>query len=84
MSVHRIATIKAGKGKPAVLIEFNTGKPVEISHADLTTHDTTAKLLAEAERQSERTLADFYFHINRDGSIAVATGEEPPVWPEDI
>lgn len=28
-------------------------------------------------------LPDIYAHINRDGSIALATGAEPSSWPED-
>lgn len=28
-------------------------------------------------------LPPIYAHINRDGSIALATGAEPDVWPED-
>ena len=32
--------------------------------------------------QSQRPLNVFY-HRNRDGSIAVAVGREPDIWPED-
>jgi hypothetical protein len=26
---------------------------------------------------------DIFIHINRDGSVAIAIGAEPAVWPED-
>ena len=26
---------------------------------------------------------DLFFHVNRDDSVAVATGVEPKIWPED-
>lgn len=29
-------------------------------------------------------LTDVFFHKNRDGTWAVATGEVPSVWPEDM
>lgn len=29
------------------------------------------------------TLPLFFVHINDDGSLAIAFGEEPDVWPED-
>lgn len=39
------------------------------------------KLLAEDE--AGQPIPDLFFHINRDYSVAVATGSPPPVWPED-
>lgn len=29
------------------------------------------------------TLDDVFFHLNRDGTWAIATGEEPDMWAED-
>jgi hypothetical protein len=26
---------------------------------------------------------DLFIHVNRDNTIAIATGQAPPVWPED-
>jgi len=83
MDIRRIATARAGRGKPALVIQFSSGRPVVISQADLVTYDTPAKLRAEAARQAGRGLAEVYFHFNRDGSVAVATGQAPAVWPED-
>lgn len=80
MGFTRVATFRS-VAKLAVIIEVD-GETVEISHAALATHDTPAKLKAEAERQAGKGLAVF-FHINRDGSIALATGAAPGVWPED-
>jgi hypothetical protein len=66
-------------------IVIETGdKTLAIDESDLATYDTAAKLLAEAERQADSTLADLYFHVNRDGSVVIATGCEPEVWPEDV
>ena len=79
----RIATAKAGKDQPAVLIELSNGDKAEIGHADLATHNTPAKLRIEDERQVKYSLTNVYFHLNRDGSIAVAAGVAPKVWPED-
>jgi len=56
---------------------------VRINLEDLVTFDTAEKLRSEAGRQLGRTVADLHFHINRDGSVAVAYGVEPVVWPED-
>ncbi len=81
IGLSRIATAKAGKGKPAFAVEIG-GRLIEIEHAALSTHNTAAKLLVEAERQAEQSLP-LFFHFNRDGSLAVASGAPPDVWPED-
>jgi hypothetical protein len=76
-----VATWKdSGQGHAVELVVDST--TVEISHDDLTTLDTAAKLKSEVEQQAKQELAVF-FHINRDGSLAMSTGAEPEVWPED-
>lgn len=77
----RLATFKPG-GDTGIIIELVGGRRAEISQAALGTLETPAAILAEAERQAGRTLGIF-FHVNRDGSVALATGREPEVWPED-
>jgi hypothetical protein len=78
MGWNRIASTAAG----GVVLDDGAVK-VEIAAAALGTHDTPAKLLAEAERQAGKALSGVFFHVNRDGSVAIATGQEPDAWPED-
>lgn len=40
-------------------------------------------LLAMAVQQAGVPLPRVWFHVNRDGSIALATGRYPLAWPED-
>jgi len=76
----RVATTKNG-----IAIESKDQKiSILIGKDDLTFHDTAEKLLAEAEKQAKSSLTGLYFHVNRDGSVAIATGEKSPEkWPED-
>jgi len=81
MALTRMATWKrAGQGK-AVLLEVDDRR-IEIDHAHLPTLNTAAKLKARVENLAGQKLAVF-FHINRDGSVAMAWKETPEVWPED-
>lgn len=84
--MERVATWKTDKGgRPAVFIQID-GRELAVTHAGLETHDTTAKLEVEFERQASLSnvqLPELFFHVNRDGSIALATGFAPKVWPED-
>ena len=85
MPLTRIACWKDSKQGSAVVIEIDRAK-FEVTHANLTTYDTVEKIKAEIERQaslSAKQLPKIFFHKNRDGSIAIATGDEPKVWPED-
>lgn len=84
--MERVATWKTDKGgRPAVLIQID-GRELAVTHVGLAIYDTAAKLEAEIERQavlSNVQLPRLFFHVNRDGSIALATGFPPKVWPED-
>jgi N-dimethylarginine dimethylaminohydrolase len=85
MALQRVATWKRAEQGKAVLLVVD-GKRIEINHASLTTLDTAEKI--EAELQSQATtsnvqLPKIFVHVNRDGSVAVATGAEPRAWPED-
>ena len=79
----RIATRKDPKLGAAVYVEIVDQPTITITHSELTTHDTAEKLKAEAERQANATLGEVFFHFNRDGTVAVALGREPTIWPED-
>ena len=83
IAVNRIATRKEPELGPAVLLEAGGLTLVEIRHTDLTALNSVAKLLAAAELQAGHSLDDVFFHINRDGTIALAVGRQPKVWPED-
>lgn len=81
--VSRIATWKRAAQGPAVLVEVD-GKEVKVAHADLITYDTAAKIKTELEARAGKVLSGLFVHRNRDGSLAVAVGQEPGVWPEDL
>lgn len=78
----RIATWKGAVQGDAVCVVVD-GQTASIDHDDLAIHDTPAKLKAEVEGQLGQELPGLFFHINRDGSVAMAIGAEPPIWPED-
>ena len=85
MSVTRVATWKDAKARPAVLLVVD-GHRLEIEHDALSLFNTEAKLKAEIEGQAaifNVQLPKLFFHINRDGSVALAIGAAPDVWPED-
>ena len=85
MALTRVAT-SSRETKSAVIIAVD-GKTLELSQAQ--TADTTAEqikvLLESAASLSNVQLPTVTMHVNRDGSIAMATGKLPKdfVWPED-
>jgi len=85
MGINRIATYKLGKSDTAVLIEVD-GKPIEITYSELSTYNTEKKIENRIDflaSKSKVDLPEIFIHKNRDGSVAVATGQEPDIWPED-
>jgi hypothetical protein len=85
VALSRVAAWKRAEQGKAVLIVVD-GKKIEIDHASLTTLDTAEKIKAELQSQaslSNMQLPKIFIHLNRDGSVAVAVGAEPRVWPED-
>ena len=70
-------------------------EPITIEVGDKTFSVSRTVLLAQnTEKKIERYLANLpnitgvalppiFIHINRDGSIALATGKAPDIWPED-
>ena len=84
MGLTRVATFRDVK-REAVLVVVS-GWRAELSHGDLSTHDTAQAVESEVLRQVSGFNTKFpgvHVHVNRDGSLAVATGEKPKVWPED-
>ena len=84
MGLTRIATFKDAK-REAVLLEVS-GWRIELAHGHLQPDVTEKMLETELRRQSSLSNTVFprvHVHINRDGSLAVATGAAPVTWPED-
>ena len=58
-----------------------------VNQRTLNKYATEAELKAAVDQFTQvnfgYTLDDVWFHKNRDGTWAVATGQMPAVWPED-
>ena len=84
MALQRVATWKDTKKEAALLVV--DGVKLEIAHADLSYLDTAKKIQDELKAQASTSNVappKMFAHINRDGSLALATGAAPKVWPED-
>lgn len=84
MTLQRIATWKDAKKEAALLVV--DGIKLKVEHADLSRLDTAKKIETELNSQASTSnvaLPRIFVHINRDGSLALATGALPAVWPED-
>lgn len=86
---HRLATWRASvapdHGDLAVAMDgVGSGViHVAIEQGGLPDPLTPGTLLAMAVQQAGMPLPRVWFHVNRDGSIAIATGRYPVIWPED-
>ena len=75
----RISTVKAD----GIVVTTKTAN-YSASSLSLGSLDTAEKLATEIEKViSKEAKPDLFLHKNRDGSWAIATGEEPKTWPED-
>jgi hypothetical protein len=75
----RISTVKAD----GIVISTKTAT-YSASSLSLGSLDTAEKLATEIEKViSKEAKPDLFIHKNRDGSWAIATGEDPKIWPED-
>lgn len=85
MALEAIGTHKSGKtDKPAVTIRVD-GRTFSLSHEQVSDR-TGTQIVADLESAASLSGVDLprlYVHVNRDGSLAVATGREPETWPED-
>ncbi len=45
--------------------------------------ETETEIKDAIEAAGGLMLDDLFVHVNRDGSVAVATGAVPDIWPED-
>jgi len=75
MSLKRLASIPSG-----IFIEFTGDVKVDIG--DVAEISTKEKVDQEVEKVLGKDNKVFS-HVNRDGTIAIAYGAEPAVWPED-
>ena len=85
MSIRRVATFKAEKYAAAVALEVG-GVKLEIQRTDATalaSADAVKAKLEQLAATGKVALPRVFVHVNRDESIAIATGEAPRVWPED-
>ena len=78
MAYVRIAV--SSKNEDAIIIETDT-KQVVLKNTDESL--SSASLTKTELEKTLGTKSDLFIHKNRDGSIAVATGNEPESWPED-
>jgi hypothetical protein len=80
MGLTRIAAFKSTTDRVAVAIEID-GKKVELSQETVafSTENSIKQLITNAVGKE----LPIYIHRNRDGSLAVAYGEKPYLWPED-
>ena len=84
MPLQRVATWKDTK-KEAVLLVID-GVKLEVTHVGLVSLDTNKKIEDDLNSQASTSNVQpppIFAHINRDGSVAIATGAAPDVWSED-
>lgn len=83
--IRRIATPK--KGDDAVIIEMVDSRQSVVKRAELLTTCNTAEKIAAKVRSDLPEIKGVYYHINRDGTVAVGLFPNGIpvgfVWPED-
>jgi len=85
MALERVAIWRSGKGEPAFRIVVG-GQEITLSHAQADTLSTESAVQAAIEQVAQTSkveLPRIFVHKNRDGTWALATGQEPDAWPED-
>ncbi len=81
MKISRVSTLLRGG---EILSLTVNDKQIIIKKNDVPSPlNTPAKLKARLENLFGTSLSGVFPHINRDGSIALATGNIPNTWPED-
>ena len=83
LGIRRISTSKRGRGDHALVMEVG-GVRVQLDHNEVEGL-ATGRIKASLEQVCKDERADtlIFVHRNRDGTLAIATGEEPDIWPED-
>jgi len=85
MSIKRVFSGNL-KALEAYIVEFDDDTKIDVVKTDLISLTTDKKLNADlTDKLSVVSKTDkIFLHKNRSGTIAVATGHEPVVWPEDV
>ena len=83
-SFRRIRSLKPKLGTLTRITVEIGGKSFSVNQNTLRLFKTGEQAKAALEQFLGYPIPDIWFHINRDGTWAVATGANPPeVWPED-
>lgn len=65
-------------------IERTVSFPEAITNKFKTSEDIKTAVDQFTTEHFSYVLDDVYFHLNRNKTVAIATGDEPPpIWPED-
>ena len=76
--LQRLATSR--RGRDAVVVDFGDGVQ-RLRRPQLATPTNRERSIHDAI--AFRSNRPVYVHENRDGSYAIAVGDEPRIWPED-
>ena len=80
-SINRVSTIADQANALSLTIN---GREISLAKSDIHSPlNTPGKRRQKLEELFGAPLPNVHIHRNRNGSIAVATGAEPSVWPED-
>ena len=92
MSLQKISARQVGVAPTRISFTFNPNPGVTpggvVTHQRQGTEDAISFKAALDANAALRGLTPempfpYFIHVNDDGTVAVATGEEPAVWPED-
>jgi hypothetical protein len=85
----RIKSVKPQTGGNAnrITITLANGTTYAVNQSTLNKYKTGAEMKAALDLWMQANLGyvinDIFFHLNDDGTWAIATGQEPLIWPED-
>ena len=79
MGIYRVSTLKNAQN--IIEIQGNDNKHMIIPAGQFNNPNLRDKLQTQAN--AIFGAGEVYVHVNRDDTIAIATGAAPDVWPED-
>jgi len=78
---------QTGGNSNRITVTLATGQSYTVNQTTLNKYSTAEELKAALDKWIQTNLGyvinDIWFHKNRDDTWAIATGQEPLVWPED-
>lgn len=86
MALESLATFKSHVRDEAISLCVG-GKKCRLTQAQMAAYRFNRGIIAEIKAQAREhgiTLPDIFIHVNRDGSLALATGAPPRIWPEGM